>query len=94
MIVILIAYLLFYDFMQKIMAIFESTHNVIKAERICLKEGVRCQAIPVPREISSNCGIALEISDADKDRIQQILTSHFIITQFKLISNNHALEQL
>ncbi|HEX7510694.1 MAG TPA: DUF3343 domain-containing protein [Chitinivibrionales bacterium] len=69
--------------MQKLIVIFESTHGVIKAERICTREGVNCQAIPVPRFISSDCGIALEINESDKQQVERILSAHAINHEFK-----------
>ena len=56
----------------KIIILFESTHSVIKAERLCRKAGIACQAIPVPRTITSDCAIALEINEKDKTEVEQI----------------------
>lgn len=41
--------------------LFESTHAVMKAERICIKNDVYYKIVPVPRSISSQCGMALEV---------------------------------
>jgi hypothetical protein len=68
--------------MGKLIVLFQSTHNAIKAERICLAAGVVCQVIPVPREISSDCGIALEIDNGDKERVEQILGKNMIQSEF------------
>ncbi len=48
--------------MNNVIAVFESTRAAIEAERACLAAGVKCQAIPLPREISAGCGIALEVN--------------------------------
>ena len=34
-----------------------STGHAIKAEKALVKAGIRCKLIPVPRQISSNCGV-------------------------------------
>lgn len=49
----------------KSIAMFGSTHATIRAERLCKKHNIDCQAIPVPRTISLGCGIALQISNND-----------------------------
>jgi hypothetical protein len=68
--------------MQKYIILFESTHWVIRAERLCQKAGISCQAIPVPRAITSDCGIALEINADDKAGIEQILKANSINAEF------------
>jgi len=42
--------------------IFQSIHRVMEAEE-CLKDkGLACDLVPVPREISSECGMALVVA--------------------------------
>jgi hypothetical protein len=51
--------------MSTVIVIFESTRAAIEAERACLASGIKCQAIPLPRDISAGCGIALEVNPDD-----------------------------
>ena len=45
--------------------LFQSVHQVMKAEKALKERGVAVDLIPVPREISSDCGVAIQIpSDA------------------------------
>ena len=67
---------------KKIYLIFETTRQVIIAERECKAEGFNCLAVPVPREFSSKCGIALEIEKRNESKIL-ILLSEFNITPMK-----------
>jgi len=67
----------------KIIILFESTHSVIKAERLCQKAGIACQAIPVPRNITSDCAIGLEIGENDKNEVERILKSNSIYSEFR-----------
>lgn len=53
---------------------FESVHYVIKAEKILKKAGINLRLIPPPREISSDCGMAIEILD-DIKGIRSLLES-------------------
>jgi hypothetical protein len=38
---------------------FQSTHHVLKAEKILLAAGVTFEIIPTPKNISSECGISI-----------------------------------
>ena len=71
--------------MKKYIILFNSTHWVIMAERLCQKAGISCQAIPVPRQFTSDCGIALEINEQDKNAVEQILKDNFIQAEFHKI---------
>ena len=42
--------------------VFSSVHQVMKAEKILKAGGYRVDLIPMPREISSDCGVAVELS--------------------------------
>ncbi len=41
----------------------------MKAERICREAGIPYQIVPVPKEVSSECGMALEIDADDESRV-------------------------
>lgn len=58
---------------NKIYLIFQSTRKVILAERECKGEGLNCLAVPVPREFSSQCGIALEVDSSEIDKARELL---------------------
>jgi hypothetical protein len=68
--------------MEKLIVLFQSTHDVIKGEQLCLRKAIACQAVPVPREVSSDCGIALEIGRKDKNRVKKILSENAISSRF------------
>ncbi len=42
--------------------IFSSVHHVMKAEKVLRGQGLHIDLIPMPREISSDCGVAIELS--------------------------------
>lgn len=52
-----------------------SIHFVLKAEKILKKNNISHDVIPVPREISSDCGMAVEFACHDKDRVADLLMS-------------------
>jgi hypothetical protein len=59
--------------MNKVIVVFDSTRAAINAEKLCVKNAIPCQVIPVPRDISAECGIALEINVGDRKAVEKIL---------------------
>jgi hypothetical protein len=55
---------------MKCVLIFESIHQVMKAERILKEKGFSIDLIPVPRQISSDCGVAIELPWEDKEKVE------------------------
>jgi len=47
---------------MKCVLLFESVHHVMKAEKLLKGKGIKIDLIPVPREINSDCGVAIELS--------------------------------
>ncbi len=58
---------------EKTLLIFNNTRNVIIAEKECKKNGFECVAVPIPRECSSKCGIALQINTAQYQEVNEFL---------------------
>jgi len=58
--------------------LFHSIHNVMLAEELLLKVGIEIDMIPVPREISSDCGMCLACHSKDLDTIRtNFAKAHF-----------------
>jgi hypothetical protein len=53
--------------MNYIIIIFQSTHQVLKAEKILLGKGLKFEIIPTPKEISSECGLSIRIDPSISD---------------------------
>ena len=58
--------------------LFKSTHLVVKAQKYCKQNGIVCKIIPVPRSISTDCGMAIESNIEDCNLIISILNSNDI----------------
>ena len=56
-----------------IVAIFHSMHRVMKAEKVLKREGVAMLLIPVPRQLTSDCGLAIRYAEDDRANIEEIL---------------------
>jgi hypothetical protein len=58
--------------------LFESVHAVISADKHCHAAGINCTIIPVPRTVTSQCGICIEADSDGEKRIAAILEEHGI----------------
>ena len=53
--------------------IFYSTSAAIRAESLAQKVNLKVKLIPVPRHLSSDCGICLQFNNKDQQSIKEIL---------------------
>jgi Putative Se/S carrier protein-like len=63
---------------MKCVFLFESVHRVMKAEKLLKGKGIKIDLIPVPREISSDCGVAIELSGDSESEALLILKENRI----------------
>jgi hypothetical protein len=63
----------------EIVLIFRGTHQVMSAEKNLKKAGVPMRLIPVPRRLSSDCGLAIRVFLPDRDRAREVLTRSGIL---------------
>lgn len=52
-----------------------STSHALKAERVLDKAGVASKLIPVPRQLSSDCGVCVRVERDDTKRACKVLQS-------------------
>jgi hypothetical protein len=45
-----------------------STSHAVQAERVLKRAGLKVKLVPTPRHLSSDCGSAVRITAADRDR--------------------------
>lgn len=60
-------------------AIFHSIHRVLKAEKILKREQVDFLLIPVPRQLTSDCGLALRFPPLSKDKLFSTLADNDLL---------------
>jgi len=53
--------------------LFHSTSHALRAERVLQKAGIGCKLIPIPRHISSDCGVCIRIVAGDEEPARQAL---------------------
>jgi hypothetical protein len=50
-----------------------STSYALRAEKVLAEAGISCKLIPVPRHLSSDCGVCVRIERADQEAALQAL---------------------
>lgn len=68
--------------MSKILCLLESIHKVIAAEKVIAGEKIVYQIIPVPKQITTECGMAIQIEAYDQIRVETLLQKKSIPVRF------------
>ncbi|OGO07097.1 MAG: hypothetical protein A2Y61_04525 [Chloroflexi bacterium RBG_13_60_13] len=55
--------------------------NALRAEKLFKKTGIAVRLVPVPRQLSSDCGICLRFDRPDESRVRAILDNRQIEIQ-------------
>jgi hypothetical protein len=58
---------------QRWIILFDTIHHVIAAEEVFKENDVWCDLTPVPRDLSSDCGMAVEFRRRDTEAVRRIL---------------------
>jgi hypothetical protein len=53
--------------------LFFSTSYALRAEKVLHKAGTPCKLIPVPRHLSSDCGVCVRIERTDREAALEAL---------------------
>jgi hypothetical protein len=53
--------------------LFQSSSYALRAEKLLRQEKIQSKLIPVPRFLSSDCGVCLRIDRADKEKAITIM---------------------
>jgi hypothetical protein len=65
--------------------LFESVSHALRAEKIIKTENVPCKLIPVPRQLSSDCGVCLRFSVVHRDQVERALTGKLDFFEIALL---------
>ena len=63
--------------------LFPSVSHVMKAERILLGAQIPIKIIPVPKTISSDCGVCIRFEEKLIEKIKALLENHFETMEFR-----------
>ncbi len=58
-----------------LVAIFHSIHRVMKAEKLLKQAGKEILLIPVPRQLTSDCGLAIRFLREALPEIEEVLSA-------------------
>ena len=61
--------------------LFYSTSNALQVEKLLKGMGIAVKLIPVPRQLSSDCGICLRFNRLDEPRVREALDQKQIEVQ-------------
>lgn len=64
------------------LAVFNSTHRVMKAENLLKSLGLRILLIPAPRALQTECGLAIRFDDTQKQALLAALADHDLMPAF------------
>jgi len=59
----------------------DSTSHAMRIERLLNSENIHCKLIPVPRQLSSDCGVCVRFHAIDEEKIQHCLSAAHIGVQ-------------
>ncbi len=57
--------------------LFPSVSHVMKAEKILLAAEIPVKIIPVPKSISSDCGVCIRITENLLEKTESVLSDYF-----------------
>lgn len=63
--------------------LFDSVHHALRSEKILKEMGIPHKLIPVPRHISSDCGVCLRFSADLRNRIEEALAGKVDIREIR-----------
>ncbi len=58
---------------QHCVVIFPSMSGVLRAEKLLKAEGIPLKLVPVPRHLSSDCGVCLRFGRHDEARVREVM---------------------
>lgn len=64
-----------------LVAIFHSIHRVMKAEKLLKQAQLEILLIPVPRQLTSDCGLAIRFAQELRTEVERLLTDQGLIIQ-------------
>lgn len=63
-----------------VVILFHTSNHAFRAEKVLKDHDICCKLVPVPRHLSSDCGVCARIEASKKDDAVQILTAAHVET--------------
>ena len=55
--------------------LFKSVHHALRAEKVLKERGIPNKVIPVPRHISSDCGVCIRFECSLRPHVEEVLAA-------------------
>ncbi len=65
-----------------LLAVFNSAHRVMKAENLLKAQNMNILLIPAPRQLQTDCGLAIRFHKDDRDAVMKILEENGLLPEF------------
>lgn len=65
--------------------LFESISHALRAEKIIKAAQIPCKLVPVPRHLSSDCGVCLRFGADTKEKVEILLQGKLDFFEIKLL---------
>jgi hypothetical protein len=67
--------------------LFFTSNHAFRAEKVLIGANIACKLVPVPRHLSSECGVCIRIDQSAQESAKEILkTSHVEIDRVHLLA--------
>ena len=53
--------------------LLHATSHALRAEKLIMKAGISCRLIPVPRYLSSDCGVCIRLEQVNRNKAIKVL---------------------
>ncbi len=73
------------DTPEFIVALFKSVSHAMKAEQLLKDAGIPFKLIPVPKSISSDCGVCIRFTPAERDTLLKALEDMVEIEEIRAL---------
>lgn len=66
----------------QLLAVFNSTHRVMKAESMLKARGLQMLLIPAPRQLKTDCGLAIRFDEEYREALMNTLEQEKLLPEF------------
>jgi hypothetical protein len=73
---------------DKVFILFHTIHDVLRAEKILKTRGIPHELVPIPRNLSSDCGMCIRLDD-DLERVRPYLDKIDIAGSYALVGDDY-----
>ena len=69
--------------------LFHTTSSALRAEKLMKQAGLNVKLIPTPRELSSDCGMALRFELCDRETVERVLVESAVDGEIHLLPSTY-----